>query len=202
APDETTVTSQRGVSGGLEGLTGPTALGPLAPLAAISKAGTAAYLSSQGNAFNSRTANQIIQEHFNPRESGQPGGPLFGVQFSQLVCSDLVRRPGDGSVGPKSAPLGLAAEPGGLPLYKNGAVVGGVGVMATGVYSLDLDVLNNDTNLNEVIAVAAGQGFEAPTDRRADHITVDGRSLRYTDSGATVRTPASTPPFTAIDSVA
>ena len=54
----TTISSNRGVSGGLEGLTVP------ATLAAISKAGTGAYLSSQGNAFSTRTASQIIQENF------------------------------------------------------------------------------------------------------------------------------------------
>ncbi|NBS17212.1 MAG: hypothetical protein EBT06_09190, partial [Gammaproteobacteria bacterium] len=35
-------------------------------VAAISKALTAAYLSSEGNAFSTYTAAQIIQEHFNP----------------------------------------------------------------------------------------------------------------------------------------
>jgi hypothetical protein len=144
---------------------------------------TGAYLSSGGNAFSTRTASQIIQSHFNPEESNQPGGPLFGVQFSQLTCSDLVRHPSDGTVGPKPAPLGLAAEPGGLPLYKNGAVVGAIGVMATGIYSLDLDIIDNDANLNEVIAVAGSRTFEAPAGVRADHINVDGRSLRFLDSG-------------------
>ena len=37
-----------------------------------------------------------------------------------------------------------------------------------------------------MIAVAGSQGFEAPADRRADHITVDGRTLRFTDSGSTM----------------
>ena len=96
-------------------------------------------------------------------------------------------------IGPKPAPLGLAAEPGGLPLYKNGAVVGGIGVMATGLYSLDLDILDVDTNLNEVIAVAGSRGFDAPTDRRADHITADGRTLRYTDNPGTASNPATAP---------
>jgi len=77
------ITGQIGATGGLEGLNVPTSL------VAISKAGTGAYLSSQGNAFSSRTAGQIVQEHFNPGEVGQVAGPLFGVQFSQLICSDI-----------------------------------------------------------------------------------------------------------------
>ena len=58
-------------------------------IAAISKAVTGAYLSTEGNAFSTRTASQIVQRNFNPGETNQPGGPLFGVQFSQLACSDF-----------------------------------------------------------------------------------------------------------------
>ena len=102
-------------------------------LAAIAKAVTGAYLSTRGNAFSTRTAGQIIQEHFNPFEIGQPGGPLFGVQFSQLPCSDLTTRAIDVGPGPKRSPLGLAADPGGLPLYKEGEPVGAVGVFGAEV---------------------------------------------------------------------
>ncbi len=188
------ISSGTGVQGGLEGYN---IFNP--GLGAISMAVTGAYLSSSGNGFTTRTASQIIQDHFNPQENKQPGGPLYGVQYSQLTCSDLIRHPSDGTVGPKPAPLGLAAEPGGLPLYKNGVVVGGIGVMATGLYSLDLDILDVDTNLNEVIAVAGGRGFDAPTDRRADHITADGRTFRYTDNPATASNPATAPGFGAIN---
>lgn len=160
----------------------------LSQYAAISKAITAAYLSSEGNAFTTRTANQIIQENFNPGEMGSPSGPLFGTQFSSLSCSDVVTGPG-----PKPSPLGLAADPGGLPLYKNGIVVGGVGVLADGVYGLDLNINDVDQNLDELIAVAGARGFDAPVNRRADHITVDGRTLRYVDSEAIVSVPAAAP---------
>src|SRR5215471_10439768 len=87
-----TVTSNTGVGAttvppppqnGLEGVPVPSTL------AAISKALTGAYLSSNGNAFSTRTANQIIQQHFNPGVADTPSGPLFGVQFSQLPCSDF-----------------------------------------------------------------------------------------------------------------
>jgi uncharacterized protein GlcG (DUF336 family) len=185
-----TVTSGRGVSGGLEGVsTVPSEFG------AISKAITGAYLSSEGNAFSTRTASQIVLENFNPGETGSPGGPLFGVQFSSLACSDIVRTAAGGSAGPKGAPLGLAADPGGLPLYKNGTVVGGIGVIADAVYGLDLDITNIDSDLDELIAVAGGRGFDAPTERRANTITVDGRTLRYVDSEALVSNPARAPAF-------
>ena len=119
APLTTTINGQVGANGGLEGLV------VQATLAAISKAGTGAYLSSQGNAFSSRTAGQIIQENYLPGQTSQPGGPLFGVQFSQLICGDVTLA--NGGAGPRPLPLGLSADPGGIPLYKNGDLVGGVG---------------------------------------------------------------------------
>jgi hypothetical protein len=59
---------------------------PAAAAGAIAKAITGAYLSSSGNAFSTRTASMIVQEHFPPSRAaiGLESGPLFGVQFSQL----------------------------------------------------------------------------------------------------------------------
>jgi len=175
------------ISGGLEGLRLPTVAAPfnIDDLAAIAKAITGAYLSSEGNAFSTRTASQIVQEHFNPQEELQPGGPLFGVQFSQLACSDLMRSAGSGmaGVGPQRSPLGLSADPGGFPLYRGGAPLGGVGVMADGIYGLDAAIADRDDDVDEAIAYAASFGFAAPVDRRADRITADGKTLRFSDVG-------------------
>jgi uncharacterized protein GlcG (DUF336 family) len=190
-----TISSGRGVVGGLEGL----AILP-SELAAIAKAITGAYLSSQGNAFTTRTAGQIIQQNFNPGESNQPSGPLFGVQFSQLSCSDVNQHAAAGTmIGPKRSPLGLAADPGGLPLYKNGTLVGGVGVISDAIYGIDSDIQGTDADNDELIAVAGGTGFGAPGDQRANRITVDGRTLRYTDSESLASNPAVAPAFGTIN---
>ena len=153
---------------------------------AIAKAITGAYLSSGGNAFSTRTASMIVQEHFPPAPTtaGLESGPLYGVQFSQLPCSDLSARFGVGSpmIGPKRSPLGLAADPGGFPLYKNGVVVGGIGVMADGDYGLDTNILDVDNDDEEFIALAGTIGFEAPQTIRAERISVDGTTLRYSDA--------------------
>ena len=201
APATTTV-STRQIGGN------PSGLGPIglqgenripASAAAISKAITGAYLSSGGNAFSSRTASQIVQEHFPPAPStvGLESGPLFGVQFSQLPCSDLSTRfvPAGGSgalIGPKRAPLGLAADPGGFPLYKNGTVVGGIGVMGDGDYGFDPNILDREINPEEAIALAGTQGFTPPVDILASRINVDGTALRYSDMTADDLSPLTT----------
>src|SRR3989344_2200189 len=170
-----------------------------AEMASIAKAVTGAYLSSGGNAFSTRTASQIVQQHFPPAPStrGLESGPLFGVQFSQLPCSDLSSRfqsAGGASafIGPKRSPLGLAADPGGLPLYKNGVVVGAIGVMGDGDYGFDPNILDVDNDAEEAIAFAGTQGFAAADAIRADRIPVDGTTLRFSDITAANIGPLST----------
>ena len=150
-----------------------------ATAAAIAKAVTGAYLSSGGNAFSTRTASQIVQQHFPPAPStpGLESGPLFGVQFSSLPCSDFNTRfnaggGASGLIGPKRSPLGLAADAGGFPLYKNGVIVGGIGVVGDGDYGFDPNILDTDSDGEEFIALAGIQGF-APTDL----ILADGSAL-------------------------
>src|SRR5438128_3828823 len=138
--------------------------------AAISKAATASIFSTRGNAFTTRTASFIIQEHFPPGVDFKPGGPLYGVQFSSLPCSDI-KIPG--------LPLGLSGDPGSFPIYKNGVAVGGVGIEGDGVYTVDRDPTDFDQPFEEVIAVSGARGFEAPSLVRGDNILVDGIRLAY-----------------------
>ncbi len=174
---------------------------------AISKAITGAYLSSNGNAFSTRTASMIIQPHFPPAPvaTGLESGPLYGVQFSSLPCSDLTARYREGNVGtgpmigPKRAPLGLSADAGGLPIYKNGVLVGGIGVMSDGIYGFDADVSNIDTDAEEYVALAGTRGFEAPEEIRAERIPVDGTTLRYSDARYDLLAAATSPTFAAIN---
>ncbi|MEM1090951.1 MAG: heme-binding protein [Pseudomonadota bacterium] len=181
APAATRIFSGKGAIGGLEEI----AIIP-STLSAIAKAVTGAYLSSEGNGFTTRTASQIVQEHFNPGEINQPGGPLFGVQFSQLACSDFMQRFDAGGAtppGPKRSPLGLSADPGGMPLYIDGVPVGGIGIESDGNYTADLSIADFDRDPDELIAVAGSFGFAPPADRQADRITVDGKTFRFADVG-------------------
>ncbi|MCZ6460301.1 MAG: heme-binding protein, partial [Gammaproteobacteria bacterium] len=192
------------VTAGLEGIQLPNATFTVAEIdhiAAISKAVTGAYLSTEGNAFSTRTASQIVQRNFNPGETNQPGGPLFGVQFSQLACSDFnLRFTAGADAGPKRSPLGLSADPGGFPLYKGGTPVGAVGVISDGLYSLDLVISDSDRSNDELIATAATFSFAAPVARRADQITVDGKTFRYSDVDFSdlVSDPATAPGFASL----
>ncbi len=174
------ITSARNpaVTGGLEGADVKQSY------AAIAKAITGAYLSSSGNAFSTRTASLIVQEHFYPGQTNEVSGPLFGVQFSQLPCGDLVRDIGQSSTaGPKRSPLGLAADPGGFPLYKNGVVVGGIGfISANGTYTLDPNPRDTDADPEEIIAWSASKGFEAPEAIRGNRISGGGPFLLFTDT--------------------
>ncbi|MFN9711842.1 MAG: heme-binding protein [Alphaproteobacteria bacterium] len=180
------------------------AQGVVVPAAAgaIAKAITGAYLSSGGNAFSTRTASQIVQEHFPPSPTavGLESGPLFGVQFSSLPCSDVTTRVATAPIGPRRSPLGLAADAGGFPLYKGGVLVGGVGVMADGDYGFDRNILDVEDDAEEAIAFAAATGFDAPIEIRADRVTVDGTSLRFSDASAgTLRSaPGSAPAFASL----
>lgn len=179
---------------GLENLQVPSSV------AAISKAITGAYLSSEGNAFSSFTAAQIIQEHFNPGVTNQPAGPLFGVQFSQLPCGDFVTQGADLGVGPRRSPLGFSGQRGGLPLYLRGTPVGGIGVIATTQYAIELNINTPGASVDEQIAIAGSYGFLAPDNRRADVIQVGGLTFRYTsisDEDILTR-PASAPSLASV----
>ena len=116
---------------------------------AVSKAGTAAYLSSNQNAFSSRTAGYIIQQHFPVGVRNTAPGPLVGVGLSNLFVSDVNHfkktdlvvcpnppptpaAPSPGTFGTPIAFTSLDGSPGGVPLYKNGELVGGIGVTGDG----------------------------------------------------------------------
>lgn len=156
-------TGQSTINGGgvgnLEGVSLPSSI------FSTSKAGTAAFLSTRGNAFSTRTAGFIIQQNFPGGANNQPSGPLFGVQLSSLPTSDLMR-----------LPIGLAGDPGGLPLYRNNQVVAGIGVEFDGHYTAPSSRIGSggESTEEERVAIAALTGFEPPSNIRADNILVGG----------------------------
>ncbi len=151
---------------------------PAAVASAISKAGTAAFLSSNQNAFSSRTAGFIVQDNFPPGVDNRPPGPLVGVGFSNLPFSDVNRFKGPGSLpGTLGTPVlgtSLSGSPGGMPLYKSGVALGGVGVAGDGsegfIHGMDRD---------EEVALAGQSGFTPRPLIQANNVFIDGIALVY-----------------------
>lgn len=167
APTTTLIRSVGRAGQGLENISVPSSA------ASHSKAGTAGIFSTGGNAFTTRTASFIIQEHFPPGIDNRPGGPLYGVQFSTLPCSDVAIA---------GLPLGLSGDSGGIPVYKNGVAVGGVGVEGDGLYTVDRIPTDDDFSPEETIAAYATRGYESPTVIRGDNILVEGIRLPFANT--------------------
>jgi uncharacterized protein GlcG (DUF336 family) len=190
----------------------------LAVINAITKAGTAAFLSSDQYAFTSRTAGYIVQSHFPPLIANAAPGPLVGVNFSSLSFSDInfFKNPagyqssaygGGGTNGTpiatavELAPLtGLNGSPGGLPLYKSGQLVGGVGAAVRGKGRFpelgDIQLTTGETyNLDEDVALAGQTGYQPSGAIRATVVLIGGIRLPYVNSTTHV---AKTVPLDAI----
>ena len=175
-----------------------TNLGSADPLVAeaIAKAGTAAFLSSDNNAFSTRTAGFIVQQHFPPGIANKPPGPLVGVNFSQLGFSDINKYKAPGSVLSYSsspgltlvAPLlpltgGMAGTPGGLPLYKNSRLVGGVGVAGNGVSPVAVTpAVIASADSAEDVALASQTGFQPAPAIFGSRVFGDGIRFEYVES--------------------
>ncbi len=134
---------------------------------AIQKARTAAFLSSDQNAFSTRTAAQITGNHFPPNINNAGPGPLFGLPMSSLPCGDVQK---NGS--------GLTGKFGGIPLYLDGAIAGGIGIDGArnrkGGENLGED---------EVIALAGTRhGYGAPPRITANHLLVNGIRFNWIGS--------------------
>jgi uncharacterized protein GlcG (DUF336 family) len=165
----------------------------------VSKAGTAAFLSSDQNAFTTRTAGFIIQQHFPPTVQNTPTGPLVGVGLSSLFFSDINKFKAPGSVivfsptpGNSIVPVlftSLDGTPGGVPLYKGGHLVGGVGVTGDGVPASAPEFRDENPlvfiagyDKDEDVALAGQIGFKPSSDIFASNVFINGISLEYTES--------------------
>src|SRR5262245_33236125 len=161
---------------------------------AVSKAGTAAYLSSNQNAFTSRTAGFIIQQHFPPGVNYAAPGPLVGVGLSNLFISDINKFRGPGSVivfnqepARSVVPVpgtSLDGTPGGVPLYKKGKLVGGIGVTGDGVpgpipnfRAENPFIFIAGPDKDEDIALAGQRRFAPDSSITADNVFINGIRL-------------------------
>jgi uncharacterized protein GlcG (DUF336 family) len=164
----------------------------------VSKAGTAAYLSSNQNAFTSRTAGFIIQQHFPPGVRNTSPGPLVGVGLSNLFTSDINKFRAPGSLISFSSTPGLTivpvfgtsldGSPGGVPLYKNGIHVGAIGVTGDGVPGPLIFRSQNPFTFiagydkDEEVALAGQTGFRPDGSITANNVYINGIALAYVAS--------------------
>jgi uncharacterized protein GlcG (DUF336 family) len=184
---------------------------------AITKAGTAAFLSSDQNAFSSRTAGFIVGQHFPPGIRNRPPGPLVGVNFSNMSFSDVNRFKNPHTYDPLSfggggtngaaitdtnlaALSGLAGSPGGVPLYQHGKLIGGVGAAATGhmpipaLYDIQ-QTSQQQPDFDEDIALAGQTGFEPAKAIFGSSVFIDGIRVPYVNTTTKLNTNGVIIPF-------
>jgi uncharacterized protein GlcG (DUF336 family) len=120
---------------------------------------------NRGIALTTRTLGFLSQPFYPPGIEGTNPGPLFALaQQNQLPAQ--VDRWGNDTPDP-GYQNGLTFFPGSVPLYKNGRLVGALGVSGDGVEQ------------NDLIAFDGGAGFEPPPELRIDNFTFQGVRLPY-----------------------
>jgi uncharacterized protein GlcG (DUF336 family) len=140
---------------------------------AVAKARNVIYLSSpagavdlpgvpSGTAVTNRTIGFGAQPLFPPGIDNSSPGPFFN-----LFLADLAHPCTQGSQSANPNQNGVVFFPGSLPLYKDGVLVGGLGVSGDGV------------DQDDYVTNAGGQNFAAPTTIRADQVTIDSVRLPY-----------------------
>jgi len=117
-----------------------------------------------GTAVTSRTISFGSQPLFPPGINGSPNGPFFNL-FLQDVQNPCTQ--GNQTGAPNSNKSGVVFFPGAVGLYKNGTLVGGLGISGDGV------------DQDDYVTSGGSTGFEAPTAIRADQIFINGVRLPY-----------------------
>jgi uncharacterized protein GlcG (DUF336 family) len=135
---------------------------------ALEKARTAAFLSSDQDAFSTLTADTLTATHFPLGISNTPQAPLFGLQFSQLPCSDV--QPANGTTGAL----------GGIPLYKNNEIAGGIGIDGP-----------KKTEDERIALAGALKPYSPPSSITANQFYINGFQLPWTVSSPPKRLPIS-----------
>lgn len=113
-------------------------------------------------AVTNRTIGYGAQPLFPPGINGASAGPFFNL-YQQDVANPCTQ--GFAPSAPNQS--GVVFFPGSVPLYRNGVLVGGLGVSGDGV------------DQDDYVTSGGAAGFEAPTAIRADQIVLQGVRLPY-----------------------
>jgi uncharacterized protein GlcG (DUF336 family) len=113
-------------------------------------------------AVTNRTIGFGAQPFFPPGIDGTTAGPFFNL-YQQDAANPCTQ--GFQVAGPNQS--GVVFFPGSVPLYRNGVLVGGLGVSGDGV------------DQDDYVAAGGAAGFEAPTATRADQVIIQSVRLPY-----------------------
>jgi uncharacterized protein GlcG (DUF336 family) len=120
---------------------------------------------ARGIALTTRTLGFLSQPFYPPGIDGTSPGPLFALAEQNRQPAQVDRW---GSAPPDPGyQNGLTFFPGSVPLYKNGQLVGALGVSGDGVEQ------------NDLIAFDGGRGFEPPPELRIENFEFNGVRLPY-----------------------
>jgi len=132
---------------------------------AVQKARTAFFFSDNDLAESSRTVGFLAQRFYPPGIDGNQPGPYFGIQEALLIDAFLAVAH-KGRANPY-LPNQITIFPGGFPLYRDGVLVGAVGVSGDGV------------DQDDIISASGCAHFLAPTEIRSDQFIYRGARLPY-----------------------
>ncbi len=120
-----------------------------------------------GTAVTNRTIGFGAQPFFPSGIDGTPSGPFFNLYTMDVAspCTQGLQAPS--AAWPKINMSGIVFFPGSEPLYKNGVMVGGLGVSGDGV------------DQDDYVTSGGAAGFEPDASIRADQIIIDGVRLPY-----------------------
>jgi len=126
-----------------------------------------------GTAITCRTLGFLTQPFYPPGIAGTPPGPLFELALENRKQARFEEM-GFATPGPNQS--GLILFPGSAPLYKDGVLVGAIGVSGDGVEQDDFVTL---MGIRRAEARLGGIELEPPAAIRADNFTFGGVRLPY-----------------------
>jgi uncharacterized protein GlcG (DUF336 family) len=154
---------------------------------AVSLARTAAFFSNDQAPLSSRTVRFLSGIHFPPGVTNAPNAALYGIENTNRGCTLSTNLIAGESVPParsiSGATTGLgvttgkadvndgdpnAVNPGGVPLFRNGSVVGGIGIAG----------VSGDVAEFAAYAAATSNGF-GPTPAAPGVVFIDGVALPF-----------------------
>jgi uncharacterized protein GlcG (DUF336 family) len=135
---------------------------------AVQKARTAIFYSrglerGSPRAFSSRSVGFLSQDMYPPGIENTPPGPLFGFQaLFSLQGGTVPSAPINLNV-----PNGITIFPGGFPLYRNGVLIGAIGISGDGIEQ------------DDIIGASGARDYLAPQTSRADNFVYQSARLPY-----------------------